>query len=79
MVLLRLFARPGIAIGDLVIEVTGMAAGRFIAADLSKALDRSIEGVDLGVRARFKSFSGVAIPCGSADEHADRSDHSPGG
>jgi len=31
------------------------------------------------LRARFKSFSGVAIPCGSADEHADRSDHSPGG
>lgn len=31
------------------------------------------------LRARFKSFSGVAIPCGSADEHANRSDHSPGG
>jgi outer membrane receptor protein involved in Fe transport len=43
--------------------------------------DQFVRGVrgQMLFRARFKSFSGVAIPCGSADEHADRSDHSPGG
>ncbi len=50
---------------------------RFFADDRNSYI---IAEADLSqLRARFKSFSGVAIPCGSADEHADRSDHSPGG
>ena len=48
------------------------------AQDAEDALGERIDAVE-SLRARFKSFSGVAIPCGSADEHADRSDHSPGG
>jgi hypothetical protein len=33
----------------------------------------------LGLRARFRSFSSVAVSCGSPGEHADGSDQRPGG
>mgnify|MGYP007092546230 CR=1 FL=1 len=55
--------------------------GRTIAVLIAPRGTEEVEFVEPmnALRARFKSFSGVAIPCGSADEHADRSDHSPGG
>ena len=51
--------------------------GEALSVNRSSAM--KLVNVLVDLRARFKSSSSVAIPCGSADEHADRSDHSPGG
>src|SRR5690606_1464170 len=48
VVALRLLARPGVAVADLLVEVAFMSAGLLVTADAGHRRDRARPGVDFG-------------------------------